>query len=78
MSKKQNKNYEFDEEYRIDKSQFEIESELTKENEEQELGEVPIDENNETIHFPWFIAIIMGVLAILIVGCIIAIKLLEM
>ena len=37
----------------------------------------PIDPKKETIHFPWAIAIIMGVLAILIVACFIVIWVLE-
>lgn len=42
-----------------------------------ETETVPIDEKYETIHFPWAIAIIIGVLMVLIVACIIVIKVLE-
>ena len=37
----------------------------------------PIDEKRETIHFPWFIAIVIGVLMVAIIGLIIAIKIIE-
>ena len=43
----------------------------------EETETVPIDEKHETIHFPWFIAIIMGVLMIAIIGLVIAIKVIE-
>ena len=38
---------------------------------------VPVDNKIETIHFPWAIAIIMGVLAALIIACFIVIWVLE-
>ena len=38
-----------------------------KEFEETEV--VPIDPKKETIHFPWTIAIIIGVLMLLIIAC---------
>ena len=50
------------------------------EEEKKELEEteaVPVDERKETIHFPWAIAIIMGVLMLLIIACFIIIKVLE-
>ena len=50
----------------------EIKQEVTEETEK-----VPVDEKIETIHFPWFIAIIIGVLMVLIVACVIVIKVLE-
>ena len=78
MFKKKNNNSDFDDEYKIDESQFEIEQEKENTNEQPEETEiVPIDEKNETIHFPWFIAIIIGVLIVLIIACIIVIKVLE-
>ena len=51
-------------------------SEEIKEEVVEETESVPV-EKNETIHFPWFIAIIIGVLMALIVACIIVIKVLE-
>lgn len=70
---------------KIDESQFDIdqsEYETTpKEGKKKELSEeteaVPIDERKETIHFPWAIAIIIGVLMVLIIACFIVIKVLE-
>ena len=50
----------------------EIKQEVVEENEN-----VPVDPKIETIHFPWAIAIIVGVLMALIVACIIVIKVLE-
>ena len=50
------------------------------EEEKKELEEteaVPVDPKKETIHFPWAIAIIMGVLMVLIIACFIIIKVLE-
>ena len=43
----------------------------------EETESVPIDEKKETIHFPWAIAIIIGVLALLIIACFIVIWVLE-
>lgn len=43
----------------------------------EETETVPVDVKKETIHFPWFIAIIIGVLMVLIIACIIVIKVLE-
>ena len=37
---------------------------------------VPVDEKKETIHFPWFIAIIIGVLMVLIIACFIVVMVL--
>ena len=51
------------------------EEKKTEELEETET--VPIEERKETIHFPWAIAIIIGVLMVLIIACIIVIKVLE-
>ena len=48
-----------------------------KKTELQETEVVPVDEKRETIHFPWFIAIVMGVLMVLIIACFIVIKVLE-
>lgn len=49
-----------------------------KENKELEATESsPIDNRKETIHFPWGIAIIMGVLMVAIIACFIIIKVLE-
>ena len=36
----------------------------------------PIDEKRETIHFPWFIAIIMGILMVAIIACFIVVMIL--
>ena len=71
--------------FKIDESQFEIDqkqyetSEETpkKEGELEPTVEPEIDEKNETIHFPWFIAILIGALMVLIIACIIVIKVLE-
>ena len=64
--------------YSVDESQFEIEYEKgdrpTSELEATEI--VPIDERKETIHFPWAIAIIIGVLMVLIIACFIVIMIL--
>ena len=43
----------------------------------EETETAPIDEKRETIHFPWFIAIVIGVLMLAIIGLIIAIKVIE-
>lgn len=43
----------------------------------EETEVAPIDEKIETIHFPWFIAIVIGVLMVAIIGLIIAIKIIE-
>lgn len=43
----------------------------------EETESVPIDEKKETIHFPWAIAIIIGVLTLLIIACFIVIWVLE-
>ena len=37
---------------------------------------VPVDEKKETIHFPWTIAIIIGVLMVLIIACFIVVMIL--
>jgi len=42
-----------------------------------ETESVPIDEKRETIHFPWTIAIIVGVLMLLIIACFVVIWILE-
>ncbi len=50
------------------------------ENTETRLEEVEsseIDEKKETTHFPWAIAIIIGVLMVLIIACIIVSLVLE-
>ena len=51
--------------------------EENKANEIEETESVLVDNKIETIHFPWAIAIIIGVLMVLIVACIIVIKVLE-
>ena len=48
-----------------------------KKTELEETEVVPVDEKKETIHFPWFIAIIMGVLMVAIIALVIIIKVLE-
>ena len=48
-----------------------------KKTEFEETEVVPVDEKKETIHFPWFIAIIMGVLMVVIIALVIIIKVLE-
>ena len=71
--------------FKIDESQFEIDKseyettpkEAKKEEPVEETEIVPIDERKETIHFPWAIGIIIGVLMVLIIACIIVIKVLE-
>ena len=52
-----------------------MEEEKKTELEETEVA--PIDEKRETNHFPWFIAIVIGVLMVAIIGLIIAIKIIE-
>ena len=49
-----------------------MEEEKKTELEETEVA--PIDEKVETVHFPWFIAIVIGVLMVIIIGLFIAIK----
>lgn len=75
------KKQQLDEDYKIDESKFEIENSeyetSSKEKAPEETETVPIDERKETIHFPWAIGIIIGVLMILIIACIIVIKVLE-
>ena len=49
------------------------------EEEKKELMEtetVPIDNKKETIHFPWAIALIIGVLMVLIIACFIVVMIL--
>ena len=49
------------------------------EEEKKELEEteaVPVDHKKETIHFPWAIAIIIGVLMLLIIACFIVVMIL--
>lgn len=49
-----------------------------RQNKELEATEsYPIDSQKETIHFPWAIAIIIGVLVLFIVACFIVIWVLE-
>ena len=43
----------------------------------EETETVPVDNKIETIHFPWAIAIIMGVLVTLIIACFVVIWVLE-
>ena len=72
------KNEEFKEDFSIDESHYEIEDEnRVKSTDELEATEaVPVDEKRETIHFPWSIAIIIGVLMVLIIACFIIIMIL--
>ena len=76
LDKKENN--EFDAVSSIDKSQYEIEDEnKVKPTSELEATEsVPVDEKKETIHFPWTIAIIIGVLMVLIIACFIVVMVL--
>ena len=81
--KKNNK--EQDVKFQIDESQFEVDQgeyelepkEGEKEKAPEETEAVPVDEKIETIRFPWFIAIVIGVLMLAIIGLIIAIKIIE-
>ena len=75
---KDKKNEEFQEDFSIDESQYEIEDEnKVKPTSELEATEVvPIDEKRETIQFPWAIAIIIGVLMVLIIACFIVVMIL--
>ena len=69
---------EFEQDFSVNQSQYEIEDE-NKERPTSELEAtevVPIDERKETIHFPWAIAIIIGVLAVLIIACFIVVMIL--
>ena len=72
------KNEQFEEDFSVDNSQYEIEDEnKVKPISELEATEiVPVDEKKETIHFPWAIAIIIGVLMVLIIACFIVIMIL--
>ena len=76
LDKKENN--EFDTDSSIEKSQYEIEDEnKVKPTSELEATEsVPVDEKKETIHFPWTIAIIIGVLMVLIIACFIVVMVL--
>ena len=47
-----------------------------KTNELEETEAAPIDEKKETIHFPWTIAIIIGVLMVLMIACFIVVMVL--
>ena len=47
-----------------------------KTSELEETEATPIDEKRETIHFPWAVAIIIGVLMVLIIVCFIVIMIL--
>ena len=47
-----------------------------KTNELEETEAVPVDEQKETIHFPWAIAIIIGVLMVLIIACFVVVMIL--
>ena len=47
-----------------------------KTNELEETETVPVDEQKETIHFPWAIAIIIGVLMLLIIACFVVVMIL--
>ena len=61
-------NHDYDE-----KDEFQ---ETLNDHEPEETDSVPIDPNKETIHFPWTIAIIIGVLMLLIIACFVIIMIL--
>ena len=70
-----------DDKYKIDENQYKLDEfedsdkpRPTKELEETEA--VPIDPNKETIHFPWSIAIVIGVLMLLVIACFIVVMIL--
>ena len=75
---KDKKNEEFQEDFSIDQSQYEIEDEnkVKPTSELEATEEVPLDEKRETFQFPWTIAIIIGVLMVLIIACFIIIMVL--
>ena len=77
--KQTNNDFEIDEsQFEVDKSEYDVSpKEEKQESKLEETEAVPIDVDKETIHFPWFIAIIIGVLMIAIIGLIIAIKIIE-
>ena len=67
--------FEVDEnQYKLDEFEDSNQPKPTSELEETEA--VPIDERKETIHFPWAIAIIIGVLMVLIIACFIVVMIL--
>ena len=67
--------FEVDEnQYKLD--EFEDPNKLKPTSELEETEAVPIDEKKETIHFPWAIAIIIGVLMVLIIACFIVVMIL--
>ena len=78
-NKKQDENFKIDEsQSEIDKSDYDLEpKDDEKELVKEETETVPVDEKIETIHVPWFIAILIGFLMIAIIGLIIAIKIIE-
>ena len=62
-----------------DDHQYDEKDEFQKTLKDKELDEtevVPVDERKETMHFPWTIAIIIGVLMLLIIACFIVIMVL--
>ena len=62
-----------------DDHQYDEKDEFQKTLKDKELDEtevVPVDEKKETMHFPWAIAIIIGVLMLLIIACFIVIMVL--
>ena len=67
--------FEVDEnQYKFDEFEDPNQPKPTSELEETEA--VPVDERKETIHFPWAIAIIIGVLMVLIIACFIVVMIL--
>ena len=67
--------FEVDEnQYKLDEFEDPNKPKPTSDLEETEA--VPIDDNKETIHFPWAIAIIIGVLMVLIIACFIVVMIL--
>ena len=62
-----------------DDHQYDEKDEFQKTLKDKELDEtevVPVDERKETMHFPWAIAIIIGILMLLIIACFIVIMVL--
>ena len=62
-------NYEYDEKDEFQKT--------LKDKELDETEVVPVDERKETMHFPWSVAIVIGVLMVLIIACFIVVMVLE-
>ena len=70
-----------DDKFKIDEDQYKLDEFEDPEkprptSELEETEAVPIDDRKETIHFPWGIAIVIGVLMTLIIACFIVIMIL--